>query len=40
MTNFQRIQFVAFNEAVDDQLNVWVGTIEIRLVNTNVLAET
>ena len=40
MTNFQRLQFVAFNEAVDDQLNVWVGTIEIRLVNTNVLAET
>ena len=40
MTNFQRIQFVSFEEVIDEEVNVWVGTIEVQLVNTNILAET
>jgi hypothetical protein len=41
MTNFHRLQFVSFEEIIDDEeLNVWVGAIEVQLVNTNILAET
>jgi len=40
MTSFQRLQFVNFNEAVGEQVNVWIGTIELRVVNDNILAET
>jgi len=40
MTNFQRLQFVSFEEVIDEEINVWVGTIEVQLVNTNILAET
>ena len=40
MTNFQRLQFSNFNEASEDQIGVWAGTIEIGLVNENILAET
>ena len=40
MTNFQRIQFLNFNEEVGEQFNVWNGTINIQVVNDNVLAES
>ena len=39
LTNFQRFQFVSFSEATTDQLNVWMGTVEISLVNDAVLME-
>ena len=40
MTNFQRVQFSAFNEVPGDELNVWTGMVEIFVVNTNIVAET
>tara|TARA_Y100000310_G_scaffold342872_1_gene447993 strand:- start:3655 stop:4095 length:441 start_codon:yes stop_codon:yes gene_type:complete len=40
MTNFQRLQFLNFNEEVGEQVNVWLGTIELQTVNENVVAET
>ena len=40
LTNFQRIQFVSFSEATTDQVNVWMGTIQIQLINDAVLMET
>ena len=40
MTNFQRVQFSAFNEVPGDELNVLTGMVEIFVVNTNIVAET
>ena len=40
MTNFQRLQFINFNEEIGEQVNVWIGTIELQTVNENILAET
>lgn len=40
MTNFQRIQFQNFSETVGEQVNVWIGTIQIQTINENILAET
>ena len=40
LTNFQRQEFIDFNEEVSDQVNIWTGTIEIELVNTAVLLDT
>ena len=40
MTNFQRLQFSAFNEIVGEDLNIWIGAVDILVVNTNILAET
>ncbi len=40
MTNFQRLQFSSFNEMVGEDVNVWVGVVEVLVVNTNILAET
>jgi len=40
MTSFQRLQFLNFNEEVGEQINVWIGTMELQVVNENVLAET
>ena len=40
LTNFQRQQFVAFNEETGEQVNVWTGTVEIVLENNAVLLET
>ena len=40
MTSFQRLQFINFNEEVGEQVNIWVGTIELQVVNENILAET
>jgi|TARA_R110000765_G_scaffold404508_1_gene500772 hypothetical protein len=40
MTNYQRLQFVTFTESIDSEVNVWVGTVELELINNAVLAET
>ena len=40
LTNFQRIQFLNFNEMTSDTVNVWMGTVQIQLVNNDVLLET
>ena len=40
LTNFQRQEFVEFEEETQEQANVWVGTISIELVNNAVLLET
>ena len=40
MVDFQRLQFKSFNEDVGEQLNVWIGTIDLQVVNENILAET
>lgn len=40
LTNFQRIQFVNFNEMTSDTVNVWMGNSQIQLVNNSVLLET
>ena len=39
MTNFQRLQFLNFNEDTTEQANVWTGTVSVQVVNQNVLAE-
>ena len=39
MTNFQRLQFLNFNEDTTEQANVWTGTVSVQMVNQNVLAE-
>ena len=39
MTNFQRLQFLTFNEDTTEQANVWTGTVSVQMVNQNVLAE-
>ena len=40
LTNFQRIQFINFNEMTSDTVNVWMGNSQIQLVNNSVLLET
>ena len=40
LTNFQRQQFVSFQELTQEQANVWAGTISINLENNAVLLET
>ena len=40
LTNFQRIQFINFNEMTTDTVNVWMGNSQIALVNDAVLLET
>ena len=40
LTNFQRIQFMDFNELTNAQANVWVGTVSVQLVNTAITLET
>ena len=40
LTNFQRQQFVGFNEETGEQVNVWTGTVDIVLENNAVLLET
>ena len=39
MTNFQRLQFLNFNEDTTEQANVWTGTVTVQMVNQNLLAE-
>mgnify|MGYP003127736407 CR=1 FL=1 len=40
LTNFQRQQFMGFNEEVGEQVNMWTGTIDINLINNAVLLDT
>ena len=40
LTNFQRQQFMSFNEEVGEQTKVWTGTVQIQLENNGVLLET
>ena len=40
LTNFQRIQFINFNEMTSGTVNVWMGNSQIQLVNNGVLLET
>ena len=40
LTNFQRIQFLSFNEMTTETVNVWMGNSQIALVNDAVLLET
>ena len=40
LTNFQRQQFMGFDEETREQVNVWTGTVEITLENKAVLLET
>jgi hypothetical protein len=40
LTNFQRIQFLNFNEMTTETVNVWMGNSQIALVNSAVLLET
>jgi len=39
LSNFQRITFNQFAEDNSEQANVWVGTVDIELVNNAVLLE-
>ena len=40
LTNFQRQQFMAFSEEVSEQVNIWTGSVSIRLENNGVLLDT
>ena len=40
LTNFQRIQFMSFDEMTTDTVNVWTGNSQISLENSAVLLET
>ena len=40
LTNFQRIQFEAFTESTQEQVNIWTGAITIKLENNAILLET
>ena len=40
LTNFQRIKFVTFSEATQEQVNIWTGSITIQLENNAILLET
>ena len=40
LTNFQRQQFMGFNEEVSEQVNIWTGSITIRLENNAILLDT
>ena len=37
---FQRIQFKSYEETYDENLTLWVGTVEVELINSAVLMET
>ena len=40
LTNFQRIQFMDFNEQTNAQANLWAGTVSVQLVNSAITLET
>jgi len=40
LTNFQRQEFIDFNEEVADQVNLWTGSLGIQLQNNAVLLDT
>ena len=40
MTNFQRVQWQSFDEAVDENINMWTGFIQVQLKNDAVKLDT
>tara|TARA_R110002110_G_scaffold141504_1_gene329367 strand:+ start:50 stop:496 length:447 start_codon:yes stop_codon:yes gene_type:complete len=40
LTYFQRIQFMNFNEQVDEELSMWTGFVRIQLINQAVKLDT
>ena len=40
LTNFQRIQFMDFNEQTNAQANIWAGTVSVQLGNSAITLET
>ena len=40
LTNYQRVQFKAFNELTDESANIWIGIVILELVNNAVAFET
>jgi len=40
LTNFQRQEFIDFNEEIADQVNLWTGSLGIQLQNNAVLLDT
>ena len=40
MANFQRVQFRNFIEQTQEQVNIWVGIVNIQFVNQAVVLET
>jgi len=40
LTNFQRQQFVSFQELTQEQANIWAGTVSVNLENHAILLET
>jgi hypothetical protein len=40
LSNFQRQQFVNFNEETGEQANIWMGTVQITLENNAILLDT
>ena len=37
---FQRVQFKSYNEEYEDNLTLWLATIEVELLNSAILMET
>ena len=40
LSNFQRQQFVNFNEETGEQANMWMGTVQVTLENNAILLDT
>ena len=40
LTGFQRQEFIGFEEQTQEHANVWVGTVNVELVNNAILLET
>jgi len=40
LSSFQRIQFGTFSEATQEQVNIWTGTVTVKLENNAILLET
>ena len=40
LSNFQRQQFVNFNEETGEQANIWMGTVQVTLENYAILLDT
>lgn len=40
VTSFQRVEYLGFTESIDQQYNIWVGRVNIELVNNALLKET
>ena len=39
LTNFQRQQFLGYEEETSEQVNIWTGSIQIQLMNNAVLLD-